>query len=1190
MDLGSNPSAWNTLSWTASGLPTGNGEVPFDTSSLVAQWNFNETSGTTADNAEGTSSLDGTLTGFSSTSSQDSAAATGWTFSNRRWGAGALMFDGSNDYVALADNASFKPTTAITIEAWIKPNTLPGVAAIIIDHQSATPYYGYSFWMMPSGKLNFQTYTGAGPYTALAGNTALTLGSWHHVVAIYDGTVQSLYVDGKIDGSEAKSGTLTYTASVAPTIGSNYSGTNYFFTGTIDALRLYSRALSAAEILSNYNSTNLDMQTRSSSDGSTWEAWKPYAPETAIASYDGPYMYPISESGLVSYWPMDEPSGANVDDPTGNNDGTATGTTVLPGQFANARTFNGSSDYVSMGDTASLDITGNTITLSCWVKISAHQAWGGICGKGNDITATSAYQLMFNNTDNSIYWTVYTTSGGSVLSTKTISDGEWHHVVGTYDGSLGSNQQKLYIDGALENQGNLTGNINNSADPFMVGRYNTAGRFVTGVIDEVKVYNTALSAATIQQQYLAGSSNTTTFHPSTDTVIKQEGSASQKISLGSSQVDSSTIGYWHLDETGGTGAYLKDASNNANHATPTGTTPVDGISSKACSFNGSSDKVSVTNSGNFDLTTYTWEAWIQPTWVSGSNGYNPTVMALRNGTPTRLSMHIRDNYSAVDFFNGTGSGTVTYAFAPNQWSHIAMTYNSGTIYFYVNGIQINSTTSTQSGNTTLPFVIGSNNTGEWFKGTIDEVKVSSVVKTADEIAENYRIGRDHRVRLGFTATDLSSATRLPFYIASDRVGTPFELTIGESAFANGDPDPNTVGLWHLDEAAGSGAYLKDSSGYGNHGTPTSTTSITGKTGKGRYFNGSSYIAAADSDSLDLTTAGTISVWAYKTSQSYYQGYISKAHTSAYQLLDYDTTGRIVLRWGSDNDNIITDEIVPTGQWTHVVGVYDGSYLYIYINGRLSKQQTYTTNAVTNTTAFRIGARDDGYYFNGNLDEARVDNIARTADEIRQAYEMGKRSHQVTIDFKSSLNSNLITSSGDLSFTITDASHLFLGDKVIVKENYDGTEYRAQGAVDTINSGTGAVTVASWDSGSTFASGGYTANATVFKWQREYMDLTGSLSTHRDAVTQVTLRSVDGSQGGTFWLDDLKSSTPYLNTPAGSTVTSTLSRYFQYRSILSSSDSNVSAILHSVSLDYNDDPLPADTIQFNNVGLDNVTIN
>ncbi|MBI2356477.1 fibronectin type III domain-containing protein, partial [Candidatus Dojkabacteria bacterium] len=140
---------------------------------------------------------------------------------------------------------------------------------------------------------------------------------------------------------------------------------------------------------------------------------------------------------------------------------------------------------------------------------------------------------------------------------------------------------------------------------------------------------------------------------------------------------------------------------------------------------------------------------------------------------------------------------------------------------------------------------------------------------------------------------------------------------------------------------------------------------------------------------------------------------------------------------------------------------------------------------------------------------------------------------------------------------------------IIRENYNGTEYKAQGTVTAVNKSTGAITVSSWDSGSTVPPSGYTVNADVFKWQREYWPvLNNTLSTHMDGITQLTLRVTDGSEGRSIWIDDLRSVDNYLTNPAGSTITSSLgNRYMQYRVISTSSDTNVSGSISLVDLDY-----------------------
>ena len=623
------------------------------------------------------------------------------------------------------------------------------------------------------------------------------------------------------------------------------------------------------------------------------------------------------------------------------------------------------------------------------------------------------------------------------------------------------------------------------------------------------------------------------------------------------------------------------------------------------------------------------------------------------------------------------------------------------------------------------------------------------------------MGKNDRVSKTISSTNLSTSNKLPFYIASDRLGTFSQMTIGESAFANYEPDANTVGFWHLDDdsqklptyydydnfengpgsyddwllrnsvdpditsstaytgryslhmpsswgqnfeggagepttvpydantypymcmaykipagtvnnmlinvngawrsitmtqgeaptsypkvaswnplvvdnqwhykcidlntqltaSLGAGAHnitaviwhdggglaaitgqfwiddfiisatpfhpsvlpIKDSSVNNSHGQPVGTTFTQGKIGKGRYFNGSGdNIGMKSSDDANIAGNITIDTWIYPTFVT--TGNV--VHKDSQYSIQIDTSGNI--SWAdSSNWNYASFGATNIGlvanKWQHLAVTKSGSTVNIYLNGVLKSSKTFGGAITATSNTMRIGCYASAIicsssYFSGSLDEVRISNVARTPDEIRQAYEVGARTHDITIDFKAKLGAgNLITGSGDLGFTVDEtaygssyaANHLFLGDKIIVKENYDGTEYIAQGTVNSVLFNTGAVTVTAWDSGSTFPSAGFTVNATVFKWQREYFDITGSLSTQRDAITRLTYRLTDGSMGANIWLDDIRSSTNYLNNPLGSTIASaTGNQYFQYRAILSQNNPSApSASLSSVSLDY-----------------------
>ena len=151
--------------------------------------------------------------------------------------------------------------------------------------------------------------------------------------------------------------------------------------------------------------------------------------------------------------------------------------------------------------------------------------------------------------------------------------------------------------------------------------------------------------------------------------------------------------------------------------------------------------------------------------------------------------------------------------------------------------------------------------------------------------------------------------------------------------------------------------------------------------------------------------------------------------------------------------------------------------------------------------------------------------------------------------------------------------LSVGDTIIFKENVNGTETIGQAVVSAIaNTSTtyGTVTLASAPS---FPSGGYTTNATVFKWQREWFDITAGLPASRDAISRLTFRITDGSQGANIWIDDVKTAGPYLtnNTTRNSTISSTPQKYIQYRAIFTTTDTLVSPSLSQVSISFNTQP-------------------
>ena len=202
---------WDTVNWTEGGVNTGNGEQPYSANSLVAQWDFNDTSGTTltaSSSGSCTTSCNGTLTNFASTGSQDAAAGTGWTANNKKWpaspsqggGAGALMFDGTNDYVSVPDSDNWNFGSGdLSIDFWVKTNNTSGLG---IMGQTNSLGNGNSSFIIrtreSASSVTLVRFSTDGTNWALALGTTVAIddGKWHYVSITRNGTTVILYIDG----------------------------------------------------------------------------------------------------------------------------------------------------------------------------------------------------------------------------------------------------------------------------------------------------------------------------------------------------------------------------------------------------------------------------------------------------------------------------------------------------------------------------------------------------------------------------------------------------------------------------------------------------------------------------------------------------------------------------------------------------------------------------------------------------------------------------------------------------------------------------------------------------------------------------------------------------------------------------------------------------------------------------------
>lgn len=206
----------------------------------------------------------------------------------------------------------------------------------------------------------------------------------------------------------------------------------------------------------------------------------------------------IWTSSLISWWPADR----NADDIAGINDGELEDDTIFArGVKGRAFSFDGDGDYVALPSQISLS---NALTVSAWVKFSEDDF-----DNYQSIFSDGSITLIKNGLqeENVIDFDVRFSDGeGATTSSMTRHNpGEWIHLVGTFEGS----SIAIYVNGELDNGAKIAGEIAPGKFEPRIGtgepRGKTAAPF-SGLIDELRIYDRALSAEEIKAQCEAGSS------------------------------------------------------------------------------------------------------------------------------------------------------------------------------------------------------------------------------------------------------------------------------------------------------------------------------------------------------------------------------------------------------------------------------------------------------------------------------------------------------------------------------------------------------------------------------------------------------------------------------------------------------------------------------------------------------------
>ena len=404
----------------------------------------------------------------------------------------------------------------------------------------------------------------------------------------------------------------------------------------------------------------------------------------------------------IAHWKFDDGSGLTALDSEGGHDGTLlNGPAWVPGKLDTALDFDGSDDVVDVPQASDLDLS--TFTVAAWIRLSSITPSQTILEKrdGADL-ATVNYLLLAAG--NEITWAFY--DGGwasfSTNAANMVVD-TWYHVAGTYDNSSG--EGNVYVDGVLLATGTTTKNPPLVPGSIRIGdsECSTCGNKWNGSLDDVRIYNRALSGSEVSDLYGA--------------------------SLG-------PIAHWKLDETSGTTAV--DSVGGHDGTLVNGPLWAAGQDGGALDFDGANDEVTVPHSEQLSLSdAFTLMSWAKPGSISF--GYQ-AIMFKGNSGDFNWWFGLRNGEFMMEFYAG-GSlqafATSGAGLTAGNWYHIAASFDNAadTVALYIDGVHVHtqSTTATPDINS-LDLLIGNSAySGEEWDGLLDDVRIYDSVLSATEI-------------------------------------------------------------------------------------------------------------------------------------------------------------------------------------------------------------------------------------------------------------------------------------------------------------------------------------------------------------------------------------------------------------------------------------------------------------------------
>jgi hypothetical protein len=386
----------------------------------------------------------------------------------------AYSFNGSSSYISVPNNATFNFQNKFTFSYWINPNSLSvNELSVILSKQVnyGPDQNGFNSSVEVGSYSNFRVQNGTSnpAFSLSTPNNSILINNWYHVVHVWTGTQGYIYINGLLVSQGTTTATVGNTTAELLIGKPNWSAGNVkVFNGKIDDVGIWNRALTAQEISSIY------YQTTST---------------TCLPDY-------VPTNGLVGYWPF---CGNANDAFTNGYNGTVNGaslTTDRNGVANSAYSFDGTNDFISLAS-YSLFSGNSSRSISFWIQ--TNQTQNGIPVSIGNASFNNCFNVRYGAGAQGIVGVMgfttdfYPTTGTSIINNS------WRNVVVTFDGT----SLKIYIDGVLDNSANKS--FNTTGTNNFIGKSNQVGGefWVSGKIDDVGIWNRALSPLEISNMYIS---------------------------------------------------------------------------------------------------------------------------------------------------------------------------------------------------------------------------------------------------------------------------------------------------------------------------------------------------------------------------------------------------------------------------------------------------------------------------------------------------------------------------------------------------------------------------------------------------------------------------------------------------------------------------------------------------------------